>query len=172
MTVSDTFKAAMYQQQTDEVLLALIVIAHDDLASPIRVCSNVEDITQGGIVYDDEGVVTTDAGTVTDGSGDTYTAFPFEVELPDPEGLAILSICNVDRQIVEAIRTIDSPPTVTLSLVLADSPDVVEAGPFEFELTDVTYDALIVSGTLSFDHFLDEIWPGDRFTPGQFAGLF
>jgi hypothetical protein len=168
---SSTFKSALFAQQTDEAILVLLEINHEDLSAPIRVVNNPEDIVLGGEVYDDDGLVTDGIGTVTDGTGVTYSAFGFEVNLPDNDGRTEITICNVDRQIVETIRSVDTPPSVRMSVVLADTPDVVEAGPYDFELSDVTYNALIVRGTLAFDYLQDEPYPGDRFTPAQYPGL-
>lgn len=155
MTVSQTFKQAFFQQQTDEVPLLILTIAHADLASPIRVVNNTENITSGGNVY---------------------VAFPFEIKLPNLSSedmpRATITICNVDRQIVQAIRSISSKPDITLSLILAGDPNTIEVGPYEFKLSGVSYDAFTVEGTLSYDNFLDEPYPGDKFTPGQFPGLF
>lgn len=151
MTVTDDFKTAFYAQQTGECPLVLLKIDHDDLASPIYVVNNGANITSNGT---------------------EYTAFPFEIKMPDADMRAELSICNVDRQIVLAIRTISSPAEVTISVILASDPDTVEVGPYVFGLTDVSFDAFTVRGRLSFDEFYDEPYPGDRFTPGQFSGLF
>lgn len=151
MTVSTTFKAAFYQQQTDEVDLAIIEIDHADLASPLRFVNNTENITSGG---------------------DEYLAAGFDIKLPDDDGHTTISVCNIDRVMVQTIRSISSRPTITLSVVLASDPDTVELGPYVMELADVVFDAFVITGTLTFDDFLDEPYPGDKFTPGQFPGLF
>jgi len=151
MTVSATFKAAAYAQQTSEVFLKLLTIEHDDLASPIRVVDNTENI---------------------ESNGETYLAAGFDVKLPDDDGRTTLSVCNVDRVMVQAIRSIDSSPTISLSVIMASDPDTIEVGPFVMQLVDVGYDAFTISGTLSFDDFLIEPYPGDTFSPGQFKGLF
>jgi hypothetical protein len=83
-----------------------------------------------------------------------------------------LSIDNVDRTIVEAVRTVSSPPTASLSVVLASDPDTVEAGPFELTIREVQYDALVVTATMAVEDILNEPFPGDLFTPQNFPGLF
>lgn len=61
---------------------------------------------------------------------------------------------------------------VTLSLVMASTPDTIEAGPFTFNLREVEYDAEFVSGNLLFEDILNEPFPADSFTPARFPGLF
>jgi len=151
MTVSTTFKAAAYAQQTDEVALVILAIAHSDLAATIRVVNNTENVTSGG---------------------DEYLAAGFDIKLPNDDGRTTISVCNIDRIMVNAIRSISSRPTVTMSVILASDPDTIEVGPYVMELSEVTFDAFTVTGTLTFDDFLDEPFPGDKFTPGQFPGLF
>ncbi len=107
--------------------------------------------------------------------GEPFIHFPFRVTLPDDTEEAVratLEIDNVDRQIVQAVRSISSPPTVTLEVVLASTPDVVEAGPFVFELQGARYDAAVVRGELAFEPILDLAVPGDVMSPGLFPGLF
>ena len=148
---------AMLAEQTDEVFLACVTIDHPSMATPIRVVNDTQDLAR---------------------SAGTFTAFPFEITLPpDTDDTAVpqvqLSIDNVDRQIVDAIRGLSSAPSVTLEVVMASSPDTVEAGPFAFELTNAQYDALVVTGTLGYeDDLLNQPFPADTFTPGNSAGVF
>ena len=154
-TLSSTLKAAVYGQETDEVLVVLIEIDHADLANPIRVCSNAGDVVS---------------------NGNTFVAFPFELTLPDDQDNAAprasLRIDNVDRQIVQAIRTIGSPPSVRIMVVLASDPDTIEADWDGFTLRVASYDALTVAGEILTDAFEDEPYPAASFTPGRFPGLF
>lgn len=153
-TVSTPMRAAAFAQETGEAPLVLLTIDHPDLAAPIRVTSDAVD---------------------TVSRSETYVAFPFRVALPDDTeeaARAQLEIDNVDRQIVQALRSIASPPTVRLEVVLASTPDLVEAGPFDFQLEEARYDALVVSGELAFEPVLDLAVPGDSMSPGLFPGLF
>lgn len=153
--VSDVFKRAIFASETDEVFLALVQIDHPSLAAPIRVTSDGVDTVVGA---------------------DTYVSFPFDLILPDDADdrppVATLRIDNVDRTIVETIRSITSPPTVTIRVVLASDPTVTEVEFSDFELRDVQYDALVVEGRLTLESFLDEPYPGARFDPSRFPGLF
>lgn len=155
--LSTVAKAAIFAQQTGEVFLVLLDLEHPNFSSTIRVCNNDLAIVSRGY---------------------TYVPFPFEISLPDetedsPPRVS-LKIDNVDRRVVTEIRSVvsGSPVTVRLFVVVASSPDTVEAGPFEFSLRDVQYDATKVEGTLLFEDVLNESFPSESFTPARFPGLF
>ncbi|MCD6262278.1 MAG: DUF1833 family protein [Deltaproteobacteria bacterium] len=150
-----TFRQAVYGQTTDEAFLVLLELDHSDLSEPIRVTSDGVDTISGG---------------------KTYISYRFDIRLPsDPsEGVTRgkLTIDNVDRQIVEAVRSISSPMSVKIMIVLASSPDTVEAEFSGFELRNVVCDALQVTGDLSVEYFTSEPFPGDLFLPATFPALF
>lgn len=155
MTVTQTFKAAAYQQQTDEVPLVIITIDHDDLSTPLRFVNDGQDVVSGG---------------------ETYLKAAFKISFPkrSPDDIprATIEIGNVDRQIALAIRSITSRPSVTVSRILASDPSTIQEGPYEFMLSGVSYDAFVVSAALSFDDIFDEPYPGDTFSPSVAPGLF
>ena len=153
--VSLTFKQAVNAPETSEAFLILITIDHPDLSSPIRVTSDAKDTTS---------------------RSNLFVAFPFELTLPsDSENgppRASLRIDNVDRQIVQAIRTISSAPSVLMEIVLGSDPDTVEAAFPGFQLNRANYDVLVVSGELTMEQFLTEPYPAAGFFPANFQGLF
>ena len=110
-------KQALLRQQTEQVFLCLVEIDHADLAVPIRLVNNYESIIS---------------------NGDTYEAAAFMFTPPVEEDGTIknsrITFDNVDRAMVEAVRSIDSPPTVDVSIVLASDADTIEAGPWTFYL--------------------------------------
>ena len=65
-----------------------------------------------------------------------------------------------------------SPSSLTLLVVLAFDPNTVEVGPFEVTLKDTRYNALVVEGDIAAEDVLNELCPGDSFTPNLFPGLF
>ena len=154
-SVSSIFRSAVFSQETDEVFLLLLTIDHDDLAEPIRVSSDAVD---------------------TVSRGNTFVAYAFDLTLADdtddgPQQMRI-SIDNVDRMIVEAVREISSPPDVTVEVVLHSDPDTVEVSFDGFTLTDVSYDVFTVSGTISTQSYLNEPYPGGSVLPSNFPGAF
>ncbi|MBI1215691.1 MAG: DUF1833 domain-containing protein [Alphaproteobacteria bacterium] len=153
--LSTLARRAIYGAETGEVFLILLTISHAELAQPIRVCSDAVDIVS---------------------RDDTFAAFPFSLTLPDdddnPSPQARLSIDNVDRQIVAAVRSISSAPGVLIEIIRAADPDTVEASFADFKLTDVTYDSHRVEGNLTIEDFTAEPFPAASFSPGLFPGLF
>jgi hypothetical protein len=146
--------AAANDEQTAEVWLALLEITHPQLTTPIRVVNNTEDVVSNGV---------------------TYLKTAFRIKLPDDSDAlpsVQIEIDNVDRAVTDAARSINSPPTVTLLVVLASTPDVYEAGPFTFTMTDVNYSAETINGTMIFEDILNEPFPGESFDPARFPGLF
>lgn len=109
--------------------------------------------------------------------GNTYQHFPFSITLP-PESDAKtprvqLEIDGADGRIAAAIRQVAAPVTATLSIVLASSPDVVEAGPLRLSLVgEVRFDEGMISAPLSFESVLDEPYPTNLYTPSAFRSLF
>lgn len=154
-TVSTTATEAMMSPQTGEVFLVILEITHPDLPTPIRVVNNTQSVTSNTNEY-------------------LPTAFSFI--LPAQEdgkiGNSGLTIDNVDRTIVKTIREIKDFPSVTASVILASDPDVIEAGPFEFQLRGVSYTRNTVSGDLIYEsHMLDNLGT-IRYKNLTFPGLF
>ncbi len=153
--VSSLTRQALYASETAEVFLILLTLNHESLSVPIRVTSDSIETTS---------------------RENTFVAFPFELVLPDDQDNASprakLVIDNIDRQIVQAIRTMSSAPKVLIEIVRAESPDTVEAQFVDFKLTDVFYDAHHVEGVLTIEDFTAEPFPAATFSPSLFPGLF
>lgn len=153
-TLSSTALASANAQETDEVWLVLLTIDHDDLEAPLRVVNNNANVTS---------------------NGQEFIAFPFEIELPgeDPDqpATARLKIDNVDRRVVQALRSIASAPTVTIQVILASAPNTVE---FSFEgmtLRNAIYDANAITAELTFEQILTEPI-AVTMNPQRFPGMF
>lgn len=156
--MSEAALRAALSQQTSEVLLALLELSHPSWSQPIRVTSD---------------------GVNTRHQNNDYANFPFVVAFPEAGTAGVpvvkLQICNVDRSIVQSVRQARAtsvPIAVKLSAVLASTPDVVEAGPYRFKLTEVTHDAVVVEGTLSMEDLINAPFPAHRYTPGSHPGVF
>ena len=155
-SVSATLEAAIYQQETNEIFHTLLEIAHADMSETLRYVDNTADVTS---------------------NGDVYTAFPFVVDSPpgdtdDYLPSVRLTIDNIDRVIIAELRSIDSAPTVDVSIVLASDPDTIECGPLQFTLKSISYDAQTITAELSYENILNEPFPAGTFTPTDFPGLF
>lgn len=152
--VSAAFKQAAFAQDTGDVILVLLTISHPSISPSIRVVNNTQQITS---------------------RGETYEPFPFEVTLPDQREdappSARLSIDNISREIGQAIRSITSPAFLTIEVIRAADPDVVEKRWPNFTLRDVKWDWGKVSGDLRIDDFTTEPYPAGIFSPASFLGL-
>jgi len=155
MTLSAAFLEAVYAGRTDEVFLILLKIDHEDLASPIYIVNNTQNITSNAI---------------------EHIAFPFQLTMPDDVEDQLpavsLTIDNVSRDVIQAVRELDSPPTVRIQVVLASSPDTIERGPYTLTLREVEYDQIAISGSLQPEDLLTEPAPVGVFSPGDYPGLF
>lgn len=153
--LSQNLRVAANAQETGEAVFYLLTFRHPSFVADITVCNNAEDLVSNGI---------------------TYQRFPFEVSLPNDDDSAPpqvkLTVDNVDRRIVQALRSVNTPITVLLQLVSASTPDVVEGGPAEFKLRAPTFDASVVEGTLMFEDILNEPFPASIFSPRYYPGLF
>ena len=151
---TDALKA-IYAQETGEAFLILLTLDHDTLAQPLRVSSDAVN---------------------TDSRGDTYVAFPFELVLPDDREntapRARLVIDNVSREVLSAIKTLNTAPTVKMEIIRSSAPDVVEAVFPDFKLTNIKYNALTIKGDLTLEDFTAEPYPSTIFSPSTFPALF
>lgn len=148
---------AGYAQETGEAYAILLSIFHDSLSQPIRV---------------------TTCGVNLTSRGNLFVALPFEITLPiEQEGTvptARISIDNIDRQIVTAIRTLqpgDKAKTL-IEIILESDPENVEVSFDELYLSNVTYDAFTVQGDLTVEGFASRAYPSGVFSPKYFPGLF
>jgi hypothetical protein len=113
---------------------------------------------------------------VTGPSAQPYTAWPFEIALPEsvegrpPE--VHLRIDNVDRTLIAIIRGQVVPVSVDINLVLSGTPTVVEAGPFTFTMREINYDVSVIDATLTYERLYDEAFPAHCMTPYYFPALF
>lgn len=151
----DILKESLYRAETEEVFLVLLTIDHEALPFPIRLCNDNQD---------------------TISRGNTFIAFRFEIQLPSSEAdsppRARIRVDNVDKRIVDAVRSVTSAPTVVMEIIRAATPDIIEVSLPGFQLTNVAYNALVVTGDLGLENLLLEPYPGAIFDPGRFPGLF
>ena len=154
-SLSTTATGAVTAQETGEAFLYLVTIDHDDLADPIRVTSD---------------------GVPTTSNGRTFEVYPFQITPPaDKENeipSAQLRIDNISGEIMATLRGLTGRPTVSLEVVLGSQPVTLEAGPYTYTVTAISYDAATIDGKLEGDPILVQTLPGHRFTPTLFPGLF
>ena len=153
-TFSTAATTSINAQATEEVWLTLLTITSSEVAFPLRFVANNQSVVS---------------------RGNTFIAFPFDLDFPGQDeenpGEARLMIDNIDRSIVAFVRSISIPPKVTIEVVLASSPDTVEAYFSNMTLRNVSYDAKTVSGLLKFEDIVIEPVTY-AMTPERFPGQF
>jgi len=154
-TLSSADIQAMNAQETAQAYLCLITIAHPNLPTPIAVTSDAVATVSNGV---------------------TFNPFPFLFQVPDDRSdqlpVAKLQIDNIDLSVITAIRSVGNvPPTVTMQIILASSPNDIEA-QWTMSMRNVNWDEMTVSMDLRFDEILDEPFPGDLVTPATLPAVF
>ena len=146
--ISQTFREAMYAQNTGEAIPMLLDIDHPSLGQTLRYTNNFENITSNGNVYEARGFAPT---------------LPSESETRP--GVARIRIDNADLEIVNQIRALQQPPpTVTMRIIRSGDPDTIEAVAEDLSLIDVRWDILIVEGDLVQEQYDREPYPKDLMT--------
>lgn len=144
----------MLAANTSEVFLVLLTLTHPSMTT-LRVVNNTQSIVS---------------------RGNAYVAFPFSIALPQDvaERLATvqLTISNVDRRLVDEVRAIPDPISVTVEVIAASAPNAVEVGPFIFDMVGVDGNVNTLTATLSYEPLLNEPFPAGTFNPQEFPGLF
>lgn len=164
LETSDDFKREAYAQETDNVFITLLTFSSDELD---------EDIYITEAAYETLPLANVD-GVVSNGIEYIYT--PYDIRLPRDDATGTVSakliVDNVARSLIATVRSISSPVTVTVQVVLSRDPDYVEREYDFFQLTSVSYDAFTIEGQLTLDYWGLEPFPSGRFTPSGFPGLF
>lgn len=113
--------------------------------------------------------------------GQTYTAYPFLITLPQdredrpPEvSLTIDNIGSFGRTLGQTIASMTAPAPikVDVSIVLSDTAATLEAGPFTFTVREITYDDMVLSASLTYEAIFDEAFPCHTMTPHYFPGIY
>lgn len=149
-----------------DVLLAFVVVEHENLLNPIRVVNDVIDYNLDGELY-------------------TGILFGFKL-LPDGEEnpSTDISIVNVDRRIGRALRPLSGRARVSLSVYSSADFDLTQ-NPREpvgspnliyqfnrFELVEVDHNEVEVTGKLIRRDPSQEQWPGISLTKLRSPGAW
>jgi hypothetical protein len=154
--MTENAKKEITKDESAAVFLYLLKLEAEGMA-PIYLVDNTETVASNGI---------------------EYTPCAFKCVLPgqNDEGTSKackIEIDNVDRRIGEiAGETVNIRVTVTVSVIMAQTPNIVEAGPFRFILRNINISKETVSGELYDFYIYDRNLPGMRYVPEDFPGLF
>jgi hypothetical protein len=160
---------AIFSPEADSDLLFLLTIYDPTNPSTVvaRICDGFTkriSETADEVVYG-----------VTSNSQD-FVFLPMEISLPTEEEAQAprcsIVLRDVTRYVIPIVRTIVGPPTVKMELVLAKTPDTVEASFSGFYISNFSYNADSVTADLSMIDYEREPFPMHSFTPAYFPGMF
>lgn len=161
------FLAAANASESGVFPILLLTLTHDDLPDPILLST---DPTTRLIESDSEVIY----GTTS--NGNDYLFFPMSLKLPgEPDqGPAAMQIeiDNVSRELTSVIRSISSPPSIDVDIVLSSDVDTILAAWPEYLLINVNTSAKTISGELVLETLVMEPFPAGTFNPSEFPGLF
>src|SRR5262245_28100866 len=143
-------------RESGEAYLLAVSISHPAIPGGVlRIVNNTQPIVSRGMTFAPRG---------------------FYWTMPDDDdkagGEAEFSFDNVDQATTDWLRQITTPPDVTIELIGASMPDVVELEVTDLKLRGVTIDASRVSGKLTHEDVLNARFPADVYSPQEWAGLF
>lgn len=165
---TQVFRDAAYPQETDEVFALLLTIEHEDLAAPILLTDAGQDITYASNLLDASGNIAALAGT--------YVAMPIAIVPPgqsDEQLSGRITIPNIDQRIGEAVDSIATPATITITGVFASDPSVIYAGPHRMlDLINVRGDASVVEGEVARPQLTSQPYPKHWLRPSVFKAAF
>lgn len=164
-------RAAWDANSTGEIEVALFLIEHPLLAEPVRLSTDpTSRLSTEPLAY----------GTRSTWMGSDPLTEPFlfvlaSAELPsdqaDTPTAAAIVLENVTNEIAHVLRSFTDRATVHMAVVLASSPDLVEAEFRGLKIISAEGDAGEVTLSISRAPIEDETVPVDRFTKDRFPGL-
>jgi hypothetical protein len=171
-TLSPTTLAELYKQESSDTLVTLLTILDAETGEVLqRLADNFTQRLVGVEYANPEDLV---YGIVS--RGENYVFLPLEITLPSDDisgsSRAQLVIRDATRYITPLVRSLQTPPIITLEIVLKSQPDIVEISFSGFYLSSITYSADQVSGELTLVDYQVEPFPVHGFTPSYFPGLF
>lgn len=153
---SAEYKSTLAAVSAPEAPLILLVINHADLASPIRVVNDTQNITS---------------------NGNTYIGYPFRFILPnDYENQlpkAKLAIDNVGRDLMEWIESSGGAAgtTVTFMQIMRSRPNQIE-WQITMSLYNVSVNPMEVTGELGFENLFAKPAISIQYRPETCAAIF
>lgn len=155
MSISQNLIRAVMEPNTGEVFLMLVTFNHSSFLEPIRLVNNLEDVTS---------------------RGNKYLAFPLDLVLPPDDGESLPSVeitCqNASLELIDEVRSINSPMSVSIELIMSSMPDYIEASIDDLRVVSVEYDKTTIKMVCTVDDLLNTAFPKHRFIPSSHPGLF
>lgn len=150
-SLSTALKRQLFKPFRDEDIRPLLTLDHTVFAQPYR------------FVAGDP----REFATLTS-NGNIYITFPFEITMlsdDDSEPQANLRIQNVDDRLGKTVLGLPNEAlSVSLQIVMRDTPDTVEIEVVNMELVDIEITAIALTGRLVLRGSVTEPCPGRRLT--------
>jgi len=162
-------RAAQDAAASDEVEVILLKISHTDLDEPIRLSTDpTERISIDPLRYGTRSTWQSDGSQI-------HWFVLLATQLPDDQEdqpqAATIVVEVVDHDIAALLRSTTSRATVDVAVVLASSPDTIEAEWLGLELVTAEGDAGEIKLSISRDPITSEPYPGRRMTRNVMPGL-
>lgn len=151
--LSNEVKAQLFAQESDDPFLTLVTLTHPTFTA--RLVNNSSDVVSNGF---------------------TFTAFPMKIRLPIDDGESSrdfgIDFDNVSLDLIANLRSVTGEIGVTIELILASLPDVIQMEHRDLVIRAITYDSQKISARIVLDNFLSVEMTSERYTPSNFPGLF
>lgn len=154
--LSSQFKSTIASVSSEESLLILAEISHADLAEPVRVINDTQDLTS---------------------NGNLFIACPFRFSMPDDfEGQipkARIAVDNIGRDLMYWIETSGggAGSTIRILFVMRSRPDLIEFDQ-TFSMFNVVANMQEISADLGFENFFSTSAIKRQYRPDNSPGLF
>ncbi len=153
--LSPELLAQLYSQESNDPFLMLVTLTHSTLPTPIRFVNNTVDIVS---------------------RGHTFISFPMTINLPVDDGETAkefaMTFDNVSREIIDELRTITTPMSVEIEMILASNHNYVQIVFDELLLKSITYNKQSITAKIMVDTFLTVSMTSEKYTPQNFPGIF
>lgn len=165
-------RLAQEAEDSTELQVVLFRIDHPDLPAPIRLSTdNTERLaSEPDVIY----------GTRSGWAGADPVSEPYlwviasalvPSDLEDTPAAGQIVLEALDREMVRLVRSFTSRATIAMAVVLAASPDLVEAEFTDMQILSADIDAGEIKLSFSRDEIENEPFPAGRMSRGRFPGL-
>lgn len=169
--LSLTARRAQEDHSSGEVEVVLMEITHPEMDAPVRLSSDpTERLSDDPPVY-----CTRSSWKGANPVLDPYLSIVASVLLPsdqeDDPAVAALVLENLDAGIPKLLRSFTTAATISIAVVLASSPDEIEAEWSGLRIVSSEITATEVSLRISREEIELEYFPTGRMTRDRFPGL-
>lgn len=167
-TLSLNARRSPDEEVSDTLEVILMKITHPDLDDPVRLSTDpTERITTEPLVYG-----TRSTWLTTDSSPFLFVSLaaqlPDDLEGTPQAGALVLEAVDNDVNII--LRSTTTPATVDMAVVLAESPDQVEAEFRDLEMVSAEGGKDTITIQVTRELLSAEPWPSGRMTRARFPG--